>query len=478
MREAKSSSASLWILMIPLMLVLFISSLDQTIVTTALPNIVHSLGNPQDVAWITTAYLITSSITTLLLGKMGDLFGRKAILQFSLIVFLIGSLLCGIASSVFMLSLFRALQGIGGGGLTALVMAVIGDLVPPRERSRYQGLTGIVPAVALIAGPFLGGYISDNFSWRWVFYINLPVGVIAFALIATRLRLPRGKTVRSLDWLGGILVTITTTALLLVLNWGGGSYAWDSALILTLSGAAIVGLVLFVLVEHRAREPITPLSFFKSSIFTISSLQFFIATVSLFVVMVFVPMYLQNIRMYSGAQAGSFIIPMMIGIILTSSISGVRIAKTGRYKYWPVAGSILMGIAMWMLGTISPSTSSLWIIAAMLIVGMGQGALIQVALLAGQNAVPYTHIGTATGALNFFKGLGGAFGASIFAGVLTRQLGNKTDPLQISHAYGHTFLWVIPFIVVSLLIGILMREKPLSADMEKVMAGEVEVPEY
>ncbi|WP_186327637.1 MFS transporter [Paenibacillus sp. Y412MC10] len=362
--------------------------------------------------------------------------------------------------------------------MNSLVMAVIGDLVPPRERSRYQAFTGLVPAISLIAGPFLGGFISDHTTWRLIFYINLPIGIAAFALIALNMNLPRMVKAVSIDWLGGIWATLSTTTLLLALSWGGERFAWGSSTIIGLFAAAMIGLVLFLYAERKAKEPILPLSFFRSGIFNISSVQFMLATLSLFAGMVFIPLFLQSVRGYTGTVAGSFVIPMMLGIIITSFLSGILISKTGRYKYWPILGSALTGGGMWILGGLSMHTSLWAIMAAMLIIGLGQGAMVQVALVAGQNAVPYRFIGAATGALNFFKSLGGAFGAAIFAAILSHEMGSQPTADLIPRAYGHTFMWVLPFMAVSFLLAIMMKEKPLPAEMEKIVSGEEEAPEY
>ncbi len=455
--------------MIPLMLVLFIATLDQTIVAASLSTIARAVGNSNQITWVTTAYLLTSAVTTLIFGKLGDLFGRKAMLQIALSIFLIGSLFSGISDNIWLLIIARAFQGIGGGGLNTLCMVVIADLVPARERSRYLGLAGLVPAVALIAGPFLGGFITDIFSWHWIFFINLPIGILSLILIASYLKLPshNNDSRVKIDLLGSFLITIGTTTLLLALSLAGSTFAWSSLQIISLFLVAFLSVITFVFVENHTREPITPISFFKSSIFSISSVQFFLATAALFVGMVFTPMYFSEVRGYSATAAGSSIIPMLIGLMIASSLFGEFIARTGHYKYLAVLGSLLIGGASLLLIGLSAHTGLWLILLALFIMGFGQGAMIQVALVAGQNAVPYQQIGAATGALNFFKSLGGSFASAIFAIILTN-----------SQSFGRTFFWIVPLMLLSLILGLFMPEKPLSKEMIDVAAGKEEVPEY
>lgn len=455
--------------MIPLMLVLFIATLDQTIVAASLPTIARAIGNSDQITWVTTAYLLTSAVTTLIFGKLGDLFGRKAILQIALGIFLIGSLFSGISDNIWFLIIARAFQGIGGGGLNTLCMVVIADLVPARERSRYLGIAGLVPAVALIAGPFLGGFITDIFSWHWIFFINLPIGILSLILIASYLKLanPNHDSGVKIDISGSLLITVGTTTLLLTLSLAGSTFAWASLQIISLFLVALLSLIDFVFVESHTKEPITPISFFKSSIFSISSLQFFLATAALFVGMVFTPMYFSEIRGYSATAASSSIIPMLIGLMIASSLFGEVIAHTGHYKYLAVLGSLLIGLASLLLIGLAAHTALWLILLALFIMGFGQGAMIQVALVAGQNAVPYQQIGAATGALNFFKSLGGSFASAIFAIILTN-----------SHSFGRTFFWIVPLMILSLILGLFMPEKPLSKEMIDVAAGKEEVPEY
>ncbi|MGW4558744.1 MDR family MFS transporter [Streptomyces sp. NPDC004365] len=467
------------LLMVPLMLVLFISNLDQTIVATALPSIGKDLHDASGASWVVTAYLLTSAVTTLIFGKLGDMYGRKKIFQFSIGVFLTGSLLCGVAGNMTVLIFFRALQGIGGGGLNSLVMAIMGDLVPARRRAKYQGITGMVATLALIAGPLLGGAFSDGLSWRWIFYINLPVGIAAFVTVAAKLRLPRPQASSGrIDYAGGVLATVFTVAVMLFTTWGGTRYAWSSGIVRGLIALSAVALIAYVLVERRAAEAITPLRLFRSSVFNLASLQFFLATLVLFVGMLYVPMFLQTVQGKSAFTAGLYVIPLLIGLVAAALISGPVISKTGRYKLYPVIGSILTGTAMWLVSFSDASTSTLTLITLLLVAGVGIGFFVQVSLLAGQNAAAYKDLGAATGTLNFFKSIGGAFGAAAFGAVLTAQLGNTPSTATTAHAFQTVFFLAVPFMALALVSSLAMKEKPLSDEMMEVAQGKVEVPEY
>jgi EmrB/QacA subfamily drug resistance transporter len=461
-------------LMIPLMLVLFISNLDSTVVATAIPSIGRSLHNLARAPWIATAYLLTSAVTTLVLGKLGDLYGRKPVFQFSIAVFLVGSALSGIASSMLWLVLFRGLPGIGGGGLNSLVMAIIGDVVPARQRSKYQALLGIVATLALIAGPLAGGLFSEDLSWRWIFYINIPIGIAALAAVAAFLHMPAPSHAARVDGTGAVLATVFTTAALLAASWGGTSYAWGSPLILTLIGASVASLAGYLAAERRAAEPLTPLSLFRSSVFSISVVQFLLATMVLFVAMLYVPSFLQTVQHKSAFTAGLYVIPLLVGLVAATAVAGPVIARTGRYKVYPVTGAVLTGASMGGLSLACADSGALAIVVPLVFAGAGIGLFVQVALLAGQNAVEHRHLGTATGALNFFKSIGGACGAALFGAILTHGLSAG----HTVAAYQAVFTWTIPFMVLALILAVLMPEKPLSDEMIDVAAGKAEVPEY
>ena len=476
-RPRESARGSLSLLMVPLMLVLFIANLDATVVSTAIAAIGRSLHDPGGAPWIATAYLLTSAVTTLVLGKLGDIYGRRPVFLFSIAVFLIGSVLCGIAPGLGWLAVFRGLQGIGGGGLNSLVMAIIGDVVPARQRARYQAVLGIVATVALIAGPLLGGLFTDDLSWRWIFYLNIPVGVVALAVVAACLHLPPpaagagGR--RRVDAAGAVLVTVFTTALPLVVTWGGTSYGWGSPLILTLIATAAVTLAGYRWAERRAAEPLTPLPLFRSPVFTISAVQFLMATMVLFVGMLYVPAFLQAVQHKSAFTAALYVIPLLAGLVAATGVAGPLIARTGRYKRYPVIGAVLTGVSLGALSLAGATTPGWALIAALVPAGAGIGLFVQVSLLAGQNAAPDRDLGAATGALNFFKSVGGALGAALFGAILAHAL--PGGPVAAYHA---VFGWTVPFMALALVLGLLMPEKPLSQEMIEVAEGKAEVPEY
>ena len=466
--EGQQAGTSILRLLVPLMLVLFISSLDSTIVATAIPSIGRSLRDSSGAPWIATAYLLTSAVTTLVLGKLGDIYGRKRVFQFSIAVFLAGSALCGAAWGLLPLVLFRGLQGIGGGGLNSLVMAIIGDVAPPRQRSKYQAVLGIVATVALIAGPLLGGVFSDDLSWRWIFYINIPVGVAALAAVAAFLHLPAPAGAgRRVDVAGAALVTVFTTTLLLAVTWGTAPAPRFWALIVV----SAVTLAAYLLAERRAAEPLTPLHLFRSPVFSISSVQFFMATMVLFVAMLYVPSFLQAVQHKSAFTAGLYVIPLLAGLVLATGVAGPLIARTGRYKIYPVIGAVLTGASMLGLSRLDAGSPAVVIVLPMIFAGAGIGFFVQVALLAGQNAAEYRHLGIATGALNFFKSVGGAFGATLFGAILAHAAAGP-------HAYQVVFFWTVPFMALALILALIMPEKPLSEEMVQVAEGKVEVPEY
>jgi EmrB/QacA subfamily drug resistance transporter len=468
----------LLVLLIPLMLVLFIATLDQTIVATTIPTIGRALHAAGSASWIATAYLLTSAVTTLIFGKLGDMYGRKKIFQFAIVVFLAGSALSGLSSSMGMLIACRALQGVGGGGLSSLVQAILGDLIPARQRARYQAYGGITATLGIIAGPLLGGVFADDLSWRWIFYVNLPVGIAALAVIAARLDLPVRRSERRADYAGGLLATIFTTALLLLSVWGGDRFAWGSAPILGLAAAALLGLLAYLVVERRAAEPITPLHLFGSSVFSINAVQFFLTTMVLFVGMLYLPDFMQQVHGYSAFDAGLFLIPLVVGLIAAAGVSGSMISRSGRYKRFPIAGAVLSGAGMAALGMVSAGTP-VWLLAVLLVVvGVGLGFFVQVSLLAGQNAVAGRFLGVATGALNFFKTIGGAFGAAVYGAILAGRLGDAHSRAAVASSYGTVFLWCVPVMALALVLALAMCEQPLSDEMIAVAAGEQEAPEY
>lgn len=467
-----------WIVLIPLMLVLFISTLDQTIVVTALDRIGSTLGNEALAPWVATAYLLTSAVTTLILGKLGDMYGRKPVLQWSIAIFVGASALCAVAPGMYWLIGVRALQGIGGGGLNSLVMAIVADLVTSRERARYQAILGIVPALAVVAGPLLGGLIVDHFTWQWIFLLNVPFGLAAFLLIAVRLDLDRRSSPHRIDYAGGVLATIFTTSLLLATVLSGSVFAWSSWQTLGLLMLGAVALIAYVAVERRAPEPITPPRLFRNSVFNISSALFFLSTAMLFVGMIYVPLMLQTVDGMSASAAGGCIVPLLLGLIGTTMVSGDRIAKTGRYKIFPIIGGVLCLVSLLFLAVAPAATSLLTMIAVLVVLGAGIGLFIQVTVLAGQNAVAPRDLGVATGALNFFKSLGGATGAAVFGAILAANAASSGRAIPDIAAFHQVFLWAAPLAAICLVLAVVMEERPLSQEVMEIAEGKIDVQEY
>jgi EmrB/QacA subfamily drug resistance transporter len=472
--KAVALSAMLW----PLMLVLFISTLDQTIIATALARMGEDLHDSINVSWVATAFLLTSAISTLIFGKLGDMKGRKKVLQVAIVLFVLGSVLCALAPTMLWLIGFRAFQGIGAGGLSSLVMAIVGDLVSARDRGRYQAMLGVVPALAIVVGPLLGGLIVDQWSWPWIFLINVPVGGLAFYLIAVRLRLPVRSIAHQMDVSGALLATLFTVSFLLLMVQGGHAFAWGSWQALGLTAVSVIALSAYVQVQRFAAEPITPLRLFTNDIFSVSSALFFLSTATLFVGMLFVPLMLQNVFGLSALGAGSSIIALLSGLIGATMLTGTIISRTGRYKIFPILGALLSGLGLYLLGRLHVGTA-LWLIVLFLaVLGIGLGFFIQVVVVAGQNAVAYGDLGVATGALNFFKTLGGATGAAVFGAVLAPRMAHAATAEAMLAAFHSVFQGAMILMGLALVLALLLREKPLSPEMVAVAEGRVDVPEY
>ncbi len=424
------------IVFIGLMLGMLLASLDQTIVSTALPTIVGDLGGQDKLAWVVTAYLLTSTASTPLWGKISDLYGRKNLFQAAIAVFLVGSVLIGLSQNMWMLIAFRAMQGIGGGGLMALAQAIIGDIVSPRERGRYQGYLGSVFAVSSVAGPLLGGFFVDNLSWRWCFYVNLPLGIVALVVTGTVLNLPYKRLDHAVDYWGAALLVATVTPLLLALEWGGSEYAWGSVTIIGLFVSAVVMGVAFVARERRAAEPILPPRLFANDVFSVASAASFIVGFAMFGAIIFMPEYLQIVRGHSPTESGLLMVPMMVGLMLTSIGSGRIIAKTGRYKQFPIIGLIVLPVGLYLLSRLDPNTSVAAQSLYIFVVGFGIGMVMQVLVLATQNAVEYQDLGTATSAVSFFRSMGGAMGVAIFGAILNNRLDYHIPRLMAARLNG------------------------------------------
>jgi EmrB/QacA subfamily drug resistance transporter len=410
-----------------LLLVLLLASLDQTIVATALPTIVGELGGIEHLSWVVTAYLLASTVVGPVYGKLGDLYGRKIVLQAAIVIFLVGSALCGLAQNMGELIAFRALQGVGGGGLIVTTIAVIGDLVPPRERGRYQGFFGAVFGVSTVIGPLLGGFLVEHFSWRWIFYINLPVGVVAFLVIGAAFHSRAAHVRHEIDFLGAALLAGGLSAIVLFTSLGGTTWPWGSTQIVALAVLGAVLLVGFALVEQRAAEPILPLQLFRNRIFTVASMIGFIVGFALFGAVTYLPLYLQIVKGHSPTSSGLLLTPMMAGVLVTSIGSGQLISRLGRYRPFPIVGTLLMTIAMFLLAGISVSMPIWQTALYMLVLGFGLGMTMQVLVLAAQNAVPYELLGVATSGSTLFRQVGGSIGVAIFGAIFAHELSQHLD---------------------------------------------------
>ncbi len=401
---------------------MLLAALDQTIVATALPTIVGDLGGLNHLSWVVTAYLLASTTSTPLYGKISDLYGRKAVFQAAIVIFVAGSLLAGLARSMGELVAFRALQGLGAGGLLALAMAIMGDVVSPRERGRYVGYLGAVFAFASVAGPLLGGFFVDHLSWRWVFLVNLPVGAAAFAVTGAVLDLPFRRERRAIDWLGAGLLVAAVSCILLVTVWGGSAYPWSSPVIVGLGAAGVVLLAAFVVQERRAAEPVLPPRLFRNRVFDVAAAALFLVGVAMFGALVFLPVFLQIVTGLSATNSGLLLLPMMLGIITASIASGRIISRTGRYRLFPVAGTAVITLGMVLLSRMDASTTQLGASLDMVVLGLGLGMVMQTLILVAQNAADPRDLGTATSAATFFRSMGWSFGVAAFGAILTNRL--------------------------------------------------------
>jgi EmrB/QacA subfamily drug resistance transporter len=408
-----------------LMLVLLLAALDQTIVATALPTIVGDLGGLDRLAWVTSAYLLAQTAVTPIYGKLGDLYGRKRILQTAVVIFLAGSALCGQAGSMTELIAFRAVQGLGAGGLIVLTQSVIGDIVPPRERGRYQGLFGAVFGVASVGGPLLGGVIVQNISWRWIFYVNIPVGLVALVVLGATLPSTGRRGHPSIDYLGAALLASGLSAIVLVTSLGGTTWAWGSPEVFIVGALGVALIVGFLTVEHGAREPVLPLSLLRDRVFAVSSSLSLIVGFALFGSVTFLPLYFQTVDLASPTGAGLRLVPIIAGVLFTSILSGQLISRYGRYRVFPIVGTLLMTVGLALLSSLGITTTSAVAALFLLILGLGLGSVMQVLVLAVQNAVDYSVLGAATSGVTMFRGIGGSLGAALFGTIFSTQLSDQ-----------------------------------------------------
>ncbi|QKW11836.1 MDR family MFS transporter [Verrucosispora sp. NA02020] len=420
--EPVLSKGQLRLLMFGLMTGMLLAALDQTIVGTALPTIVGELGGISHYSWVVTAYLLASTASTPLYGKMADLYGRRPVFLFSIGTFLLGSLLAGLSQDMTQLIVTRGVQGLGAGGLITLAFTIISDVVSPRDRGRYQGVFGAVFGIASVAGPLVGGYFAET-NWRWIFYLNVPLAILAIVVCSRVIRLvPFTRRKHSIDWLGALLLVAGVSSLLLALSWGGNTYPWGSAAIIGLFVAGAVLAVAFVLQERRVAEPILPLRLFRSATFALANGAGFVLGLVMFGSIIFIPLYLQIVKGASPTRSGLLMLPMMAGIIVTSVLTGRAMSRIGRYKWFPVSGSVVLLVGMLLFTRLQVDTS-LWVaFGFMTVIGVGLGLCMQSLVLAVQNSVSLRDLGAGTSSATFFRSLGGSFGVAILGAVLSARL--------------------------------------------------------
>ena len=444
-----------------LLLAMLLASLDQTIVSTALPRIVTDLGGIGQLSWVVTAYLLAATVSMPLWGRISDLYGRKALFQGAIVVFLAGSALSGAAQSIGELIAFRALQGLGAGGLMTLAMAIVADIVPPRERGRYQGYIQIVFVLASVAGPLLGGLFVDHASWRWVFYVNLPIGAIALAVVTTTLHLPIERARHHIDYVGAALLGGGITALLLLTTWGGDRYAWGSPVIAGLAAGAAALLGAFVVQERRAAEPILPLRLFADRTFVVVAAVLFLTTCAFFAAVVFMPVFLQRVTGASATGSGLLLLPLMLAGTLSTAVCGRLISRTGRYKVFPAVGLPLMAVGMVLLSRMTADTSRVAASLLLVVFGAGFGMVSQILMIAIQNAVDRRDIGIATASANLFRSLGGSVGVALYGAVFAARLHGERAPAGVAHAVDGVFLIAAPVAALGFLAVLFLKETPV-----------------
>ncbi len=475
-----------------LLLTIMLAMLDQLVVSTALPRIVGDLGGVTHLSWVVTAYVLATTVTTPLYGKLGDLHGRKRLLMIAIVVFLIGSALSGLSQSMDQLIAFRAVQGLGAGGLLTGALATIGDLVSPRERGQYMGYMMGAMTLAMIAGPLVGGYITDNLSWRWIFYINMPVGGAALLYLMVTLHMPRRRVEHRVDYLGAAMLAVAATSIILLTTWGGVQYAWRSPQIIGLGVVALVTTVVFIAVEARAAEPMLPLHVFRSRNFSLMSAMSFLLGLAMFGALTFLPLYQQTVQHLSATGSGLMLIPMMLGSTVTALISGQVTTKTGRYKALPIVGAAIMAVGMYLLTSLSVTTSRLDTGLIFVVMGVGMGFLMQITTLVMQNSVDLADMGVASSARSFFQQIGGSIGVAAFGAVFARRLtetlaarlpgvhvggsSGQFNPVMVNHLPGpvrhdvfyaiaqavtSVFWWAAPAAVLVFGLAWLIKETPL-----------------
>jgi EmrB/QacA subfamily drug resistance transporter len=505
--NASGRSRAVMAVLPPLMLAVMLAMLDNLIVGTAMPRIVGELGGLAHLSWVVTAYVLGTTVSTPIWGKVGDLYGRKNIFLASIVIFLVGSVLSGAAQSMGQLIGFRALQGLGAGGLMVGAMAIIGDLVPPRERGRYQGMIAGVMALAMVAGPLAGGFVTDHLSWRWAFYINLPLGAVALVWLIAKLQLPARRTEHRIDWLGAGLLSAGITALVLITTWGGSEYPWGSWQILALAVVAIGTLVAFGVVERRVAEPILSLNLFRNRNFSLVSAIGFLLGFAMFGAITFLPLYQQTVQGSSATNSGLLLLPMMGAMLVVSVVAGQVITKSGRYKAFPIIGGVGMTLGMALLSFVDVFTTKTQLALFMSALGLGMGFLMQTTMLIAQNSVEQKDLGVASSTATFFRSIGGSFGVALFGTIFVRRFeselssslgpqaaaeiassGGQVDPTAvaalpepvrfaiydgIASSLATVFVWAIPFAAVVAVLALFIREVRLRGHDDHVPVAEL-----
>ncbi|MFE4356324.1 MDR family MFS transporter [Kitasatospora sp. NPDC056800] len=494
--EQPRSPREIRLVMVGLVVTMLLAMLDNLIVGTAMPTIVHDLGGGEHLSWVVTAYTLATAASTPVWGKLGDMYGRKGTFLTSIVIFLVGSALSGLSQNMNELIGFRAVQGLGAGGLMVGVMSIMGALVPPRDRGKYQGMFAAVMALATIGGPLAGGFITDHLSWHWTFYINLPLGLIALAVVVVTLKLPKVRNTAKIDYAGVVLLTTGITSLVLITTWGGQQYAWGSKEILGLTALAAASLIAFCYVEQRAEEPMLPLSLFRNLNFTLVSIIGFIVGFVMFGSTVFLPLYQQTVQGASATNSGLLLMPMMFGMLIVSLVVGQAVTKTGKYRIYPIIGTIVMTVGLILLSTMGIGTTRFTSACWMVVLGAGMGFLMQITMLVAQNSVELKDMGVASSTATLFRTIGGSFGVALFGALFNNRVtdtmsemlagkpmppGGMKDPQQssleelhklpdyVQDAYNHAvsngmhtvFLWGAGVAVIAIAAAVFLREVPL-----------------